>query len=69
MGFRVLEDFNNSIKPGDDVIIKFKVNNMPRSMITKKASVRNIKGDFLNVKFDKDYKSRNELCFKLLMYG
>ena len=69
MGFMVLENLNNSIKPGDDIIVKFRVNNMPRSLITKKASVINIQGNFLNVKFDNDVKTRNDLCFKILMYG
>jgi hypothetical protein len=65
MGFTVLENLNNSIKTGDDIIIKFRANNMPRSLITKKASVRNIQGNFLNVKFDNDIKTKNELCFNL----
>lgn len=69
MGFEVLENLNNSIKPGDDIIIKFRVNNMSRSLITKKASVRNIQGNFLNVKFSNDIKTRDELSFKILMYG
>jgi hypothetical protein len=69
MGFTLLENLKHSIKPGDDIIIKFKANHMPRSLITKKASVRNIQGNFLNVKFDNEIKTKNEFYFKILMYG
>jgi len=54
---------------GNKILIKFKVNSMQSSMVTKEASIINIRNDCYHVEFCRNSKLPNELCLKILLYS
>jgi len=54
---------------GDKVLIKFKLNEMANSMVTKEASIKHIQDNFFHVEFSENSKAQNDLCLKIFLYS
>jgi len=69
MCFKAKELTHRPLAVGNNVLIKFRVNSMPHSMVTKRASIKNIKSDCYHVEFCENSKASNDLCLKILLYS
>lgn len=54
---------------GDEVLIKFKANDLASSIITKEAAIKNVRDHFYHVEFCINPDAQNNLCLKILLYS